>query len=147
MSAGSISSLGPSSLSAAEDKALSTIKVPKCFPLVLKKKKRQSTLEAGTRQNSVFPDVPPAWKALSCLSAQPVCVSDTVLTFWAVTQRHPEVAPRDCIHIWPPRPTQRFPAFTSPRHPYFFFLHPLITNTCGLAVPPTAAKPPDCFSL
>lgn len=44
-----------------------------------------------------------------------------------------------------------FPCFHLPHNfflpPSFFFLHPLITNTCSLAVPPTAAKPPDCFSL
>lgn len=81
------------------------------------KKQRQSTLEAGTSQNSVFPDVPPAWKTLSCLSAQPVCVSDAVLTLWAVFQRLPETAHRNCIHIWPPRLTHRFPA----SRPQLFF--------------------------
>lgn len=83
------------------------------------KNQRHSTLKAGASQNSVFPDVPTAWKALSCLSAQPVCLSDAVWTLWAVLQRHPTAVRCNCTHIWRPRPTHCYPASSTQ---LFFFL-------------------------
>lgn len=118
-------------------------KAPECFPLVPKIKDIQLWRQERAKTQFFQMCLLPGKHSAVCLLNLSVCQ----MRFGPFGQSY-SATPRPFVAT-APTSGGHVPHIAIPLPPpsFFFFLRPLITNTCGLAVPPTAAKPPDCFSL